>query len=112
MHCFSLMIGARATSSRGRRFSKKDDTHLRELTAQHFPKGFTILNAAGGWFDPERARFIEEESRQILICTADRRALRIWCRELAEMLHQQELLIVELGTARIFRYDPRKSAKA
>ncbi len=112
MHSFSFMIGVRTTSSRGRRFSKQDDARLRELTAQYFPKGFTILNAAGGWFDPKRARFIEEESRQILICTEDRRALRAWCGELAKILHQQELLIVELGTALIFRYNRKKPAKA
>lgn len=99
-------------SSKGRRFLKKDDLRLRTLTARYFPAGFTILNAAGGWFDPKRKRFIEEEARQILICTADRRALRNWCRELADALHQRELLVVESGTARTFRYKTRASQDA
>jgi hypothetical protein len=104
MHCFSLILGARNTPAAGRRFSRSDDEMIRELTARHFPDGFTILNADGGWFDPERRTFVEEAARQILICTADRRALGAWCAALASALHQRELLVVELGVARTFRY--------
>lgn len=104
MHCFSLILGARNTPAAGRRFSRIDDELIRELTARHFPDGFTILNADGGWFDPERRSFVEEAARQVLICTADRRALRAWCMALARALRQKELLVVELGAARMFRY--------
>lgn len=104
MHCFSLILGARNTPAAGRRFSKLDDEMLRELTARHFPDGFTILNADGGWFDPERRTFVEEAARQVLICTSDRQALGAWCAALARALHQKELLVVELGVARTFRY--------
>ncbi len=104
MHCFSLILGARNTPAAGRQFSKKDDELIRELTARHFPDGFTILNADGGWFDPERRAFVEEAARQVLICTSDRRALEAWCTALARALRQKELLVVELGVARTFRY--------
>jgi len=103
MNCFSVILGARNTPSAGRKFTQKDDKAIRELTAGHFPDGFTILNADGGWFDPQRKEFIEEESRQILVCTSDRHALRNWCSALAEALGQKELLVVEVGAARIFR---------
>jgi hypothetical protein len=115
MHCFSLILGARNTPAAGRRFSKADDDMIRGLTARHFPDGFTILNADGGWFDPERRMFVEEAARQILICTADRRALGAWCSALAGALHQKELLVVRLGVARTFRYRataaPRRSSE-
>lgn len=104
MNCYSLILGARNTPAAGRRFSAEDDTLLRELTARWFPDGFTILNAEGGWYDPERKRFVEEEARQVLICTADRKALEAWCAALAGALRQKELLVVELGEARAFRY--------
>ncbi len=104
MHCFSLILGARNTPAAGRRFSKADDELIREITARHFPDGFTILNADGGWFDPERQAFVEEAARQILICTSDRGALGAWCEGLAGALRQKELLVVELGVARTFRY--------
>ena len=83
---------------------------IRELTAHHFPDGFTILNAEGGWYDTERRIFVEEAARQILICTADLRELKAWCAALAGALRQKELLVVELGVARTFRYHaPRTS---
>lgn len=104
MHCFSLILGARNTPAAGRRFSRKDDALIRDLTARHFPDGFTILNAEGGWFDPVRARFVEEEARQVLICTKNKKALRAWCAALAGALSQKELLVVELGVARTIRY--------
>lgn len=104
MKCFSLILGARNTPAAGRQFSKEDDELIRGLTGRYFPGGFTILNAEGGWFDPGRKVFIEEAARQILICTPDTRALKAWCTALARALHQKELLVVELGTARTFRY--------
>jgi hypothetical protein len=75
---------------------------LRAITQRHFPEGFTILHADGGWFDPAAGRFVAEESRQILVCAPHRRRLRPWCDELARALKQKELLVVELGPAMTF----------
>ncbi len=111
MKCYSLLLGARNTPAAGKRFLRRDDTRVREITARHFPEGFTILSADGGWYDRERAAFIEEDSRQILITTGDRRKLRAWSRELGEALQQKELLIVELGRASIFSIK-RRPARA
>lgn len=102
MKCFSLLLGARQTPGAGRHFSRRDEKLIRELTFRHFPAGFTILNAGGGWFDPARKKFVEEDSRQILVCAQRRAALRKWCEALAAALHQEELLVVELGRADTF----------
>jgi hypothetical protein len=102
MKCFSLLLGARHTGTDGTRFRASDDRRIREITRSHFPGGFTILAAQGGWYDPEARRFVEEESRQILVCAPSRR-LAAWCRDLAHALKQEELLVVELGRARKFR---------
>ena len=103
MRCYSILIGARQTVTAASKFSRADDDRLRRITFSHFPDGFTILNADGGWFDPAARRFIKEESRQILVCASNARALRPWCDELAEALGQSELLVVEHGAARSFR---------
>jgi hypothetical protein len=103
MKCFSLMLGARQTGARGLRFKAGDERNVREITRRHFPDGFTILDASGGWFDPKAGRFVMEESRQVLVCASHRRALRLWCEELAQALRQRELLVVELGPAIRFR---------
>ncbi len=110
MKCYSLMLGARQTGARGPRFKAGDDRRVRDITQRHFPNGFTILAARGGWFDPGAGSFIEEESRQILVCTAAR-ALGAWCRELAQAFRQKELLVVELGPARVFKLEVRKRDK-
>lgn len=106
MNCFTLILGARNTPAAGRRFLKKDDMLIRALTARHFPRGFTILAAEGGWFDPARKAFVEEASRQILVCSRRQASVRAWCADLAQALGQKELLVVELGRARTFRYRP------
>ena len=103
MRCYSLLLGARNTPARGKRFSRADDDIIREITFRHFPSGFTTLNADGGWFDPSTRKFLQEESRQILVCTDTAAALRRWCIELAQALQQQELLVVEVGSAVTFR---------
>ncbi len=102
LRCFSLLLGARATPGAGQHFTPEDDERLREVTFRHFPAGFTVLNADGGWFDPERG-FIAEESRQILVCAPTIAAIRRWCGELAHVLQQKELLVVEMGVAATFR---------
>jgi hypothetical protein len=99
MKCFSLLLGARRIRTGGRRFSRRDEARLHGITFRHFPEGFTVMNADGGWFDPTRGKFIREESRQVLVCTNDRRRLRAWCRELGRAFVQQELLLVEVGRA-------------
>ena len=105
--CFSVLIGARHTPAGGKHFSRRDDACIREITFRHFPDGFTVLNADGGWYDPARG-FIEEDSRQILICAPSRSALRDWCADLAGALKQQELLVVQSGPAATFRARGRK----
>ena len=104
--CYSLVLGARNTPGARRRFSRRDDQLIRDITLRHFPDGFTILNADGGWFDPARGRFVEEESRQILVCPSRRGQLHRWCEDLATALHQHELLVMEVGRAVSFR--PRR----
>ena len=101
--CFSLLLGARNTSSAGQHFSPEDDERIRSITFRHFPNGFTILNADGGWFDPSTKRFIEEDSRQILICASGIRSLHRWLADLATALRQKELLVVELGSATTYK---------
>jgi Protein of unknown function (DUF3574). len=107
MNCYSLLLGARNTPTAGKRFLKKDDARVRAITARHFPEGFTILSAKGGWQDQERGAFIEEDSRQILITTRNRAKLRAWCQELGAALQQKELLVVEIGPASTFRIKAR-----
>ena len=102
LKCFSVLLGARHTPSGGRRFRADDEETIRSITFRHFPEGFTILNASGGWFDPRQQRFVDEDSRQILVCARSAISLRAWAGELARALKQQELLVVELGPASTF----------
>jgi hypothetical protein len=102
--CFSLLLGARNTKAAGRSFSRRDEALIREITFRHFPDGFTILNAEGGWFDPDRKQFIEEHARQILVNASSRAQLRAWCDDLAVALGQRELLVVEVGPTHAFRF--------
>jgi hypothetical protein len=105
--CWSLMVGSRSLSRRGRTFAPADDRHLREITTRHFPTGYTILHADGGWFDPVRRKFMREESRQVLICAAGLGAVRRWAQELGAALQQKELLVIELGRAIRWRVKAR-----
>lgn len=95
--CWSLLIGASRIHGDRRRFTRGDDRLIQRITTRHFPTGFTILRASGGWFDPARRRFVREESRQVLICGADAAAVRRWGRELGAALRQKELLLVAMG---------------
>ena len=105
--CWSLMVGSRSLARKRRTFAPADDRHLREITTRHFPTGYTILHADGGWFDPARGKFVREESRQVLICSAELAAVRRWAQELGAALQQKELLVVELGRAVRWRVRPR-----
>jgi hypothetical protein len=95
--CWSLLIGASRMKGGRHMFSPRDERVLQEITTRHFPDGYTILRASGGWFDPTRRRFIREDSRQVLICGAPQAAVRRWARELGAALGQKELLLVAHG---------------
>lgn len=97
--CWSLLVGSRRLAQKRPTFSARDERLLQRITTKHFPAGYSILHAAGGWFDSAAGRFVREESRQVLICSATEAAVRAWGRELGAALHQRELLIVELGRA-------------
>ncbi len=113
MTCYSLLLGARSTPAGGARFSARDEKNLRAITARHFPEGFTVLNAQGAWFDPQAREFVEEEARQIIVCTNRRGRLRAWCDELARALEQKELLVTEVGPAATFRVrEPKPRVRA
>ena len=99
MQCWSLLIGARSLRTNARRFSRADDCLIQEITTRHFPAGFTILNAVGGWFDSARRRFIHEESRQVMIVGATPAQVRRWCHELGRALEQEEIVVIRSGTA-------------
>lgn len=107
MTCYALFLGARNTPGAGKRFSRADDARIREVTFRRFPEGFTVLNAAGGSYDPKRG-FIKEESRELLVCASSLGAIRRWCDELARELHQKEQLVVKLGPAVTFRARARR----
>jgi len=109
--CFSLLLGARNTPAAGKHFTPADDEQIRSLTFRHFPAGFTILHASGGWFEPTRKRFVEEDSRQILVCTSDVRSLRPWLDDLAGALQQKELLVIELGKPMTYRVQATATPK-
>jgi hypothetical protein len=95
--CWSLLIGASRMQGARRTFSRRDERIIQEITTRHFPDGYTILGASGGWFDPARRRFIREDSRQVLVCGAPLAAVRRWARELGAALGQKELLLVAHG---------------
>ena len=103
LKCFSVMVGMRHTPTRRKHFAATDDEKIHAITFRHFPDGFTVLNADGGWFDPERRRFVAEESRQVIVSARSVRVLRAWCADLAAALRQKELLVIELGPVSTFR---------
>lgn len=96
---WSVLIGARQIRGR-RRFSRTDDRLLQSITAEHFPSGYTILEARGGWFDPTRRSFVREDSRQIQITSRAPARVRAWAKALSAALQQKELLLVQMGVAR------------
>ena len=104
MKCYSLSIGSENTGG-GRRFTRAADALIRKITESHFPDGFTIMHANGGWFDPKRGQFLREESRQVIVSAEHPRRLDDWCEELARALKQKELLVIELGPRRRLRFD-------
>ena len=97
---WSLLIGARHVRPGRRRFSRADDRLLQRITAEHFPAGYTILEARGGWFDPDARRFIREESRQVLVASDSVRTVTRWAAALGAALRQHELLLIKVGRPR------------
>jgi len=97
---WSLLIGARHVHPGGRRFSRADDRRLQRITAEHFPTGYTILEARGGWFDPAVGRFVREESRQVLVASDSVRTVTRWAAALGAALRQRELLLIKVGRPR------------
>lgn len=95
---WSVFIGARRVR-KDRSFLRTDDKLLQTITARFFPNGYTIVEARGGWFDPDGHRFLREDSRQIIVASNSIRPVRAWARALGVALRQKELLLVQLGTA-------------
>ena len=106
--CWSILIGARRVGSR-RTFSRADDQRLQTVTADHFPAGYTILEATGGWFDSSIRKFVREDSRQILVTSCSVRAVRAWAQALGVALLQKELLLVKVGGIRRIHIRPRRA---
>ena len=100
MKSYSVLIGSRNASGH---FARDDEKLIQEITARHFPEGFTILVADGGWYDASAKVFRREAAREILVCTQHGRRTGAWCRELAQALGQKEILLIESGTAKRFR---------
>lgn len=69
VRCWSLLIGSQRLRTRSS-FSRADERLIQRITAEHFPEGYTILAARGGWYDPARRRFIREATRQVLVTAA------------------------------------------
>lgn len=97
---WSLLIGARHVRPGLRRFSRADDRLLQRMTAQHFPRGYTILEARGGWYDPDARRFVREDSRQVLVTSDSAQTVARWASALGVALRQKEMLVLSFGRPR------------
>jgi hypothetical protein len=93
---WSVLVGSRSGERRGK-FSRSDDEAVQRVTTECFPEGYTILRSTGGWFDPQKRRFIREESRQVIVCASHTPLVLRWARKLGKVLKQKELLVVEHG---------------
>jgi hypothetical protein len=100
---WSLFLGARRLRPGVRRFSAADDRRLQAITTRFFSAGYTILQAAGGWYDPATRRFVREESRQILIVSDSAAQVRRWARAVGAAFRQKELMLVAAGRAHRLR---------
>ena len=107
MHSYSVTLGARNTPAAGRRFLPSDDALIQRITREHFPGGFTILEAKGGWWDPQKSQFIKEHSRQVSVASASVKKVRRWARALGIALAQKELLVCSTGRVRRVRISRR-----
>ena len=99
MKTYSLLIGARDGQ---RRFAKRDDALIQEITLRVFRVGFTILSAEGAWYDPAARKFVKQEARQVMVCTSSATKIRSWCQALKKALGQKELIVITLGKATRF----------
>ena len=112
MQWYALTLGARNTPAAGRKFSRRDDALIRRITRKHFPDGFTIVEAKGGWWDSSGTRFVREESRQIQVGTRALATVRRWARELGAALGQSELIVLKLGSGVSLKVARRRSPQA
>lgn len=109
MKSYSVLVGSNNT--RGR-FSRRDEALLQKITAQYYPEGFTILTAAGSWFDPVTQQFRKEEARQVIVSTNRARSIPNWCQAIGVALRQKELIVQELGSARRIQIRTAKAGRA
>ncbi len=109
---YSICIGARHTRGGGKRFHPADQRLIEAITQKHFPAGFTITNAKGGWFDAALGKLVKEESRQIIVGGGEGRKIARWCRDLAIALNQREIVAVKLGTMSVYRISPAARSAA
>lgn len=99
MKTYSLLVGARAAFNSGE-FSPAQERLLLNVTREHFPQGFTLLRARGGWWNPDAQRFEREESREVRVVCSAYRPVLAWARGVCTALKQKEVLITEIGCAR------------
>lgn len=100
---YSLFVGARSPR---RSFLRKDVRVMGEITARHFPSGFSLIDVAGSWYDPRTGTLRKEESRQIIVRSKSLRKVRAWAKELGRALGQKELLVTELGRSEVIPAQP------
>lgn len=94
---WSLFLGAKQVGKRRSLFSRTEDLTLQRITADHFPKGYTIVEAKGGWYDAATKRFVREDSRQIYVTADSEAAVDRWAKDLGATLKQKELMVVRVG---------------
>lgn len=99
MNSYAVSVGARNSAAAGHRFSARDERLIRKVTRAYFPNGFTILEARGGWWDPDKKNFVREETRQIQVNSSSWPAVRRWALHLGRTLGQKEIVVARTGTA-------------
>ncbi len=99
MKTYSLLVGSRALSGNAK-FQSHQDKLLQDTTREHFPGGFTILRARGGWWNSTTKRFETEESREVRVVTSRYQAVARWARAIGAVLGQREVILTESGRAR------------
>jgi hypothetical protein len=108
MKCFSLIIGSRNTPGAAAKFRKRDDKTIQDITKRHFPMGSTIVKNSGSWLNPATGLFIDEESRQVLVCANASSELKGWYNQICYAMQQDALMLIELGPVSFISSDPIK----
>lgn len=99
MKTYSLIVGARTVSG-SVRFEPSQEKRLLDITREHFPDGFTLLCARGGWWNASTHRFEKEESREVRVVSANNAKVVQWARAVGTALKQKEVLVTEIGRVR------------